>query len=429
TSGVVDESVQTMPPTSTPSSLDKPVKNPVRCARPRDSPPDFTVGGVSDSLQLPSRHSDDVRSHLGFGDDDDDSSPSLAQRRAFAEAGAPICLLQPPDPYDFYDDPEKGEHTGFEPWPADDQEVYDEFENDDIGGNLDDYAVPLLPGPEEPDVVLPDLPVSERPELRPIQDLCNDFSQLFRNKIGFCPLVNHDIKTTDEKPVAQRPRRVPHKWQADIRGQINDMLREGIIRPSTSAWRSPCVYVKKKTGGVRICVDYRELNRRSQMSAYPLPRPDFVQDDLKGARFFTSLDLKSGYWQVPVSAADVAKTAFCPGNGFPLYEFVRMPFGLHDAPATFQKLMEDILGDLPFVKIYLDDILIFSADMETHVRHLRVVFERLSAANITLGASKCDFAMEEIAYLGHIYDKYGMRPDPDRVRCISEWPLPETVRD
>ncbi|KAF4646706.1 hypothetical protein FOZ61_005301, partial [Perkinsus olseni] len=172
---------------------------------------------------------------------------------------------------------------------------------------------------------------------------------------------------------------------------------EGIIRPSTSAWRSPCVYVKKKTGGVRICVDYRELNRRSQMSAYPLPRPDFVQDDLKGARFFTSLDLKSGYWQVPVSAADVAKTAFCPGNGFPLYEFVRMPFGLHDAPATFQKLMEDIL-----------------ADMETHVRHLRVVFERLSAANITLGASKCDFAMEEIAYLGHIYDKYGMRPDPDR---------------
>ncbi|KAF4647308.1 hypothetical protein FOL46_004402, partial [Perkinsus olseni] len=134
--------------------------------------------------------------------------------------------------------------------------------------------------------------------------------------------------------------------------------------------------------------------------------------DLKGARFFTSLDLKSGYWQVPVSAADVAKTAFCPGNGFPLYEFVRMPFGLHDAPATFQKLMEDIL-----------------ADMETHVRHLRVVFERLSAANITLGASKCDFAMEEIAYLGHIYDKYGMRPDPDRVRCISEWPLPETVRD
>ncbi|EER16707.1 reverse transcriptase, putative, partial [Perkinsus marinus ATCC 50983] len=298
----------------------------------------------------------------------------------FADAGAPICLLQPPDPYEFYDDPKKGGHTGFEQWPAEDQEIYDEFENDDIGGNLDDYAIPLLPGPEEPDTVLPKLPVSDRPELCPIQDLCNEFSELFNNKIGFCPLVTHDIKTFDEQPMAQRPRRVPHKWQADIRGQIDDMLREGIIRPSMSPWRSPCVYVKKKTGGVRICVDYRELNRRSHMSAYPLPRPDFVQDDLKGARFFTSLDLKSGYWQVPVSAADIPKTAFCPGNGFPLYEFLRMPFGLHDAPATFQKLMEDILGDLPFVKIYLDDILIFSPDMETHVRHLRVVFERLSAA-------------------------------------------------
>ncbi|EEQ97537.1 retrovirus polyprotein, putative [Perkinsus marinus ATCC 50983] len=269
TTGMIDESVQTVPSTSSTSSLETVPKNLARCARTCESPPDVVIGNGASSLYSLCRYSDDVYSHLGFGDGDGDESPSLAQRRVFADAGAPICLLQPPDPYEFYDDPKKGGHTGFEQWPAEDQEIYDEFENDDIGGNLDDYAIPLLPGPEEPDTVLPKLPVSDRPELCPIQDLCNEFSELFNNKIGFCPLVTHDIKTFDEQPMAQRPRRVPHKWQADIRGQIDDMLREGIIRPSMSPWRSPCVYVKKKTGGVRICVDYRELNRRSHMSAYP----------------------------------------------------------------------------------------------------------------------------------------------------------------
>ncbi|KAF4646605.1 hypothetical protein FOL47_005911, partial [Perkinsus chesapeaki] len=152
TSVMTDQSVQTMTTSSsTPVvSVDK-VARPVRsnCGVP---PPDFSVGMESSSSRLPSFNSDDVRSHLGFSDEDGDRSPSLAQRKAFADAGAPICLLQPPQPYDYYDDPNVGDHTGYEQWPPEEQEVYDDFEGDDIGGNLDDYAVPLLPGPEEPDV-------------------------------------------------------------------------------------------------------------------------------------------------------------------------------------------------------------------------------------------------------------------------------------
>ncbi|KAF4740856.1 hypothetical protein FOZ62_031256, partial [Perkinsus olseni] len=199
--------------------------------------------------------------------------------------------LNPPVSYAPYDDPKVGHYTDFKPWPDADGFVEDDFADDDIGGNLDNYAIPKLPGPDDPVYVMPDIPTVEKPELKPVADLCDQFKELFRSKLGRCDLVEHPIITDDSKPVAQRPRRIPYHWQQDVRGQIDDMLKEGIIRPSRSSWRSPCVFVKKKTGAVRICVDFRVLNEKSDLCAYPLPRPDFVQDDLLGAKVFTTLDL------------------------------------------------------------------------------------------------------------------------------------------
>ncbi|KAF4726967.1 hypothetical protein FOZ62_008317, partial [Perkinsus olseni] len=213
------------------------------------------------------------------------------ERTAVPHTGAPILALNPPVSYAPYDDPKVGHYTDFKPWPDADGFVEDDFADDDIGGDLDNYAIPKLPGPDDPTYVMPGIPTVEKPELKPVADLCDQFKGLFRSKLGRCDLVEHPIITDDSKPVAQRPRRIPYHWQQDVRGQIDDMLKEGIIRPSRSSWRSPCVFVKKKTGGVRICVDFRVLNEKSDLCAYPLPRPDFVQDDLLGAKVFTTLDL------------------------------------------------------------------------------------------------------------------------------------------
>ena len=160
------------------------------------------------------------------------------------------------------------------------------------------------------------------------------------------------------------------------------MLEQGIIEESSSPWMAPAVFVPKKSCDLRLCVDYRELNKRTTKDAYPLPLPDEVQDRLSGSTVFSTLDLQSGYWQLPVSPTDQEKTAFCPGSGMGLFEFRRMPFGLSGAPSSFQRLMDKILRGLPFVTIYLDDILVHSIDKATHCHHLREVFKRLANAGL-----------------------------------------------
>jgi len=155
------------------------------------------------------------------------------------------------------------------------------------------------------------------------------------------------------------------------------MLQQGIIEESSSPWMEPAVYVLKKSGDLRLCVDYRELNKRTKKDAYPLPLPDEVQDRLAGSTVFSTLDLQSGYWQLPVSPEDREKTAFCPGPGMGLFQFCRMPFGLTGAPSSFQRVMDKVLRGLPFVTIYLDDILIHSENAESHKKHLQAVFDRL----------------------------------------------------
>ena len=191
------------------------------------------------------------------------------------------------------------------------------------------------------------------------------------------------------------------------------MLSSGVIRPSNSPWASPVIMVKKKDGSLWFCVDFRQLNTATVKDAHPIPRIDDLLDALHGAHWFSTLDLKSGYWQVPIQERDKEKTAFHTSSG-QLFEFNQVPFGLCNAPATFSRLMDRVLAGLHWETclFYLDDIIIFDATWEEHLARLRQVFERLRHTQLKLGADKCTFAAKEVSYLDHRVTEEGCLPDP-----------------
>ena len=204
------------------------------------------------------------------------------------------------------------------------------------------------------------------------------------------------------------------------------MLEIGAIRKSQSPWASTVVLVRKKDGALRFCIDLRKLNARMIKDAQTLPRIEESLDSLCGAVIFTSLDLKSGYWQVELDEDSIPYTAFTVGPlGF--YKCLRMLFGLTNAPATFQRLMENCLGDLHlnWCIIYLDDIIIYSKTPEEHVERLEAVFKKLSSAGLKLKPSKCKFFKSQITYLGHIVSNEGIATDPKKIKAIQLWPRPE----
>ena len=189
------------------------------------------------------------------------------------------------------------------------------------------------------------------------------------------------------------------------------------------------VFVRKKSGDIHLCVDYRELNKKTQKDTYPLPLPDEVQDKLANSTIFSTLDLQCGYWQMPVNPQDRHKTAFCPGPGMGLFQFRCMPFGLSGAPSSFQRLMNQLFRDLPFVTVYIDDILVHSDNRYEHAQHLRQVFAHLSEANLSLRGSKCHIAMSKVSYLGHVFSSAGMSPDQQKVAAVSDWKTPTSVEE
>ena len=208
------------------------------------------------------------------------------------------------------------------------------------------------------------------------------------------------------------------------------MVRVGAIRKSQSPWASAVVLVRKKDGSLRFCIDLRKLNERTIKDAYSLPRIEDSLDTLNGAIQFSSIDLKSGYWQVELSEESIPYTAFTVGPlGF--FECVRMPFGLTNAPATFQRLMETCLGDmhLNWCIIYLDDVIVFSKDIPSHLERLRGVFTKLREAGLKLKPSKCEFFREKIHYLGHVVSKLEIETDQTKIEAIRAWPRPQTVTD
>jgi transposase InsO family protein len=245
---------------------------------------------------------------------------------------------------------------------------------------------------------------------------------------GHTDVVTHEINLTDDTPIKLPHRRIPPHMYAEVRNHIQDMLQAGHIRPSQSPWSSPVVLVRKKDKSLRFCVDYRSLNRKTIRDAFPLPRIDETMDALCGAKYFSSLDLRAGYWQVGVKEEHKERTAFTIGPlGF--YEFQSMPFGLTNSPATFQKLMHRCLGDLhKDCLVYLDDIIIFSTDLDEHMKKLEKVFERLKEYNLKLKPSKCKFLQKSVKYLGHIVSQDGIQTDPDKLQVVKSWPVPTNVK-
>ena len=258
--------------------------------------------------------------------------------------------------------------------------------------------------------------------------LIKEYSDLFKTTPGSTTLAQHYIPTSGS-PTRVPPRRIPAHYVEEVEQQIEEMLAQGIIEESSSPWMAPAVFVRKKTGELRLCVDYRELNKKTMKDAYPLPLPDEVQDRLAGAKIFTTLDLQCGYWQMPINPSDREKTAFCPGPGMGLFQFCRMPFGLAGAPSSFQRLMNQIFRGLPFVTTYIDDVLIHSANEKEHVDHLRQVFQRLRDAGLTLRGRKCHIAMRQVRYLGHVFSASGMSPDQEKVQAVREWPIPTNATE
>lgn len=245
---------------------------------------------------------------------------------------------------------------------------------------------------------------------------------------GRTSVVQHQIPTGDAPPSRERYRPIPPKLYQELRSMLQDMVDKGIVRESSSPWAAPVVLVKKKSGAWRFCVDYRRLNALTHKDAYPLPRIEESLTTLSKAEWYSTLDLASGYWQVEVDPADREKTAFTTPLG--LYEFDRMPFGLCNAPATFQRLMQRCLGSQvnDSLLIYLDDIIVYSDSFDTHLTHLERVFQKLHQHGLKLQPKKCALFKREVSYLGHIVSPQGVAPNPEKIKAVEDWPPPTTVR-
>jgi len=222
-------------------------------------------------------------------------------------------------------------------------------------------------------------------------------------------------------PIAKRPYRMAASELAELKKQLEELQRIGFIRPSSSPWGALVLFVKKKDGSMRLCVDYRALNEVTIKNKYPLPRIDDLFDQLKGAKYFSKIDLRSGYFQLKIRESDIPKTAFVTRYG--QFEFTVMSFGLTNAPAYFMNLMNKVFMDEldKFVIVFIDDILIYSKSVQEHEQHLRVVLEKLRANKLYAKFSKCEFWLEKVAFLGHILTAEGVAVDPEKVEAVSNW--------
>ena len=233
-------------------------------------------------------------------------------------------------------------------------------------------------------------------------------------------------------PAARIPNQPPFRYNpaeiAEIQQQVQDLLEQGLIQPSTSPYGAPVLLVKKKDGSKRMCVDYRALNHITVKNAAPLPRIDDLLDRLQGAKYFSSLDLLSGYHQLSLKPEDVPKTAFKTTSG--LYEYKVLCFGLANAPSVFQAIMNKIFSSRGLlnksVLVYMDDILIFSRSRSEHLKHIEEVLKVLKAENFSAKLKKCQFFRPEVSFLGHIISAEGIKPDPDKVNAVQAWPIPKT---
>ncbi|CAC5418720.1 Transposon Ty3-I Gag-Pol polyprotein,Transposon Ty3-G Gag-Pol polyprotein [Mytilus coruscus] len=230
--------------------------------------------------------------------------------------------------------------------------------------------------------------------------------------LGSCSLIKHKIDTAGAAPRRQPLRRTPKHFEGEEEAYLKDQLERGVIKPSSSAWRSNICLVRKKDGSVRWCIDYRKLNESTIKDAYPIPSISMCLDCLAGASIFSVMDLQSGYWQLEMAPEDRHKTALISKYG--LFEYTKMPFRLCNAPSTFQRCMELIFSGMQWktLLIYLDDIIIYSSNLEDHFNKLDEVLGRLRNVGLKLKPPKCEFIKDQVLYLGHTVSKNGISPNP-----------------
>lgn len=265
-----------------------------------------------------------------------------------------------------------------------------------------------------------------------VAKLLEDFSDVFSTgplDIGRTNYVQHSINTGDTRPFRQAHRRYPAQQREEIDRQVRDLLKQGLIEPTSSPWASNVVLVAKKDGSKRFCVDYRQLNAKTIKDAYPLPRINDTLDALGGARWFSTLDLASGYWQVELDEEARQKSAFLANGG--LYTWRAMPFGLCNAPATFERLMDRVVAGLKWeiLLVYLDDVIVYGRTIEDELERLRVVFQRLREAGLKLKPSKCHLFCRSVQYLGHVVSAEGVSTDPEKVEAVRNWITPTSVSE
>lgn len=293
-------------------------------------------------------------------------------------------------------------------------------------GELREGSLPWRLNPETTSALVLD------PALTPLQqaDLTEVLAAspgVFSQTPGLTQLVTHRIPTPAGEVYRARWRPTPQKRWEVIGREVREMLNLGVIEPSDGAWRSPVVLVPKPDGSIWFCVDYRGVNALAKFDAYPMPKADILIDQLGTARYLSAPDLTKGYWQVPMHPPDREKTAFATPQG--LYQFTRMPFGLHGTAATFQRLVDRALaGCETFARAYIDGIIICSATWEDHLNHLRRVLQALHSAGLRANPTKSRLGFTELKYLGFLVGRGCLRPLPDKVEALAQQARPTTNR-
>ena len=270
--------------------------------------------------------------------------------------------------------------------------------------------------------------------LAQLQKILKEYKDVFRDKLpsGLPPRrdVDHKIELEPgSAPMAKAPYRMNLSERKVLQETLAELIDAGFIRPSASPYGAPALFVSKKDASLRLCVDYRALNKMSKRNAYPLPHQDDLFHSMVNARYFTRLDLKSGYWQIRIAVGDEEKTAF--RTRFGSYEFLVMPFGLTNASSTFMRMMDSIFHDLldNGVVVFIDDILIYAQTLEEHELLLAEVLKRLRKAHLYVNPKKCNIAVEEVEFLGHTFSKEGIRPSTDKCAAIKDWQRPTSVTE
>ena len=269
-------------------------------------------------------------------------------------------------------------------------------------------------------------------EVTKLQDLMNKYTHIFSDKPKTTNVTTHHIDVQGAEPIRQTPYRIPQAWKGEYETEIDRMIEEGIIIESSSEWASPVVLVPKKQDGkqtgIRVCIDFKKVNSLTKFDAYPLPRIEDLIENLGSANYISKLDLTKGYWQIPLSQESRDKTAFRTPHG--LYEFTVLPFGLKTAGVTFTRMMDTVLkGTEGFAAAYLDDVVIYSITFEEHLKHLEIVFEKLSKANLVAKPSKCQVGDAKVPYLGHLVGAKTMKPLESKLEAIRLFPRPETKKE